>query len=438
MNIGQRIKSLRGKNPDSVLRAPLSNTTQTETLRGLIFGKPDRADDMAFAGLTVGDLIYDVSRVDPLVLSAFDFARTDDLSDVFRFAPFSERIKNLDEAAYMGNIAQLQGYVGERLVAQNLQSMGHEVEFPTGPSQEGYDLLVNGDPFQVKCLAEPQGVYEHLERYPDIPVFVNGDLASELEGLENVIPVPSVTHAEVVEATESSIDAGCEVLDFEIPLLAFSVASGKNIHALVQKKTDFISAMKNISIDTAGRTVMGTIGSKTLALAGLILGPHGVIIGGVIGAAVGASQGKRMTSWLTAKLFCSREEDSVEVALKDLLTASYLKTQKKLAVIRTKSLAMEKALARGGTLSKVLWKDFSWRLQQEIEYCSDKVLRMKRFASEPQLLLPSNNDIFVATTEAMHLIAQAGIMAYNVRPQMEELRKAVEQYKKTRERFLLQ
>jgi hypothetical protein len=225
------------------------------------------------------------------VLSAADFARAEDLSDVFKFGVFAERIQGLETGAYAGNITQLQGYVTERLVALHLQSAGYEVEFPETPNQPGYDLLVNGQPHQVKCLADSQGVYEHLERYPDIPVLVNGELAGELEGIDGVVPVSEITHAGVMAATESSVQTGAEILDFEVSLIAAAIASGRNLGALIKGKTGLAAALQNVAADTAGRAVFGVAGSEMGAWMGLVLGPYGAVVGGLVGACCRCSPG---------------------------------------------------------------------------------------------------------------------------------------------------
>lgn len=46
-------------------------------------------------------------------------------------------------------------------------------------NQLGWDLLVGGQPLQVKFHATSDGLREHFERY-DYPVIANADLASQV------------------------------------------------------------------------------------------------------------------------------------------------------------------------------------------------------------------------------------------------------------------
>ena len=107
-------------------------------------------------------LIYDLVRIDPEIVEAADFARSADLSDLPSFVQFAETIVGTSAEKFEGNVSQLQGYVAERLVAQTLRAQGAEVQFPEASNQAGYDLIVNGDRFQVKNLSSPGGVHEHL------------------------------------------------------------------------------------------------------------------------------------------------------------------------------------------------------------------------------------------------------------------------------------
>jgi hypothetical protein len=150
----------------AALDRPVDNINRQGIFRRILSN-----DDVVFATLTIGDLVYDAARIDPIALEGINFARSADLETLPQFNAFADQLLAEPAQAFAGNISQLQGYVAERFVAQALREMGAEVEFPKTSNQAGYDLLVNGEPFQVKCLADKQGVNEHLEKYPDIPAF---------------------------------------------------------------------------------------------------------------------------------------------------------------------------------------------------------------------------------------------------------------------------
>ncbi|MGO7259074.1 hypothetical protein ACCT32_36650, partial [Rhizobium brockwellii] len=65
----------------------------------------------------------------------------------------------------------------EQLVAARLTEIGHVVSFPDTSNNPGFDLLVDGMPFQVKCLMSLDGLREHFSKYPDMPVYANSELA---------------------------------------------------------------------------------------------------------------------------------------------------------------------------------------------------------------------------------------------------------------------
>ena len=110
------------------------------------------AEAAIVGGLTLAELIHDAALIDPRVVAAADFSRSEDLNDVFSFGGFAERVQELGEAARTGAENSLLGHVAEIFVAVRLKE--HDVEFPATPNNPGYDLLVDGEPFQVKCYAD--------------------------------------------------------------------------------------------------------------------------------------------------------------------------------------------------------------------------------------------------------------------------------------------
>ena len=55
-------------------------------------------------------------------------------------------------------MAQLQGDVAEQMLTAELQARGHDVECPEESNNPGLGLLVDGQRFQVKSLANLDGV----------------------------------------------------------------------------------------------------------------------------------------------------------------------------------------------------------------------------------------------------------------------------------------
>ena len=125
-------------------------------------------------------------------------------------------------------MAQLQGDVAEQMLTAELPAKGHDVECPEESNNLGLGLLVNGQRFQVKSLANPDGVREHLDTYPGIPLYVNEELAPYFAGNPNVY-VSNISREEVIEATSKTITHADDLLEFEIPWIAEGVSSIYNI-----------------------------------------------------------------------------------------------------------------------------------------------------------------------------------------------------------------
>jgi len=268
-------------------------TTKQERLSTMFFGnKNERNTTLAISGLSAGDFIYDYVRIDPTVVDGINFARTDDLDSIFAFSQFAQSI-NLDVA---GDISQMQGYVAEKLLAMELTAKGHEVQFPEVSNQAGWDLLVDGEKFQVKNLGDSSGVYDHLSTYPDIPVYVNADLAETFKDNPNVFIAENIHHEEIVSMTTEQLYLGQELTNFEVPLFSALVSTAVNVHHFYKKESDVQHTIGNIVTDTASRSAGGYMGQLVGSAAGAMLfGPAGVVILSGTGAFVGVAQGGKLS-----------------------------------------------------------------------------------------------------------------------------------------------
>ena len=215
---------------------------------------------------------YALSLVDDGALKAFEFASAE--SSLPELMGMAERVAADPGATASGAVARLSGYVAERRVAAHFVERGATVEFPRSAAQPGYDLLVDGHAVQVKCLADAGGVLEHLERYPDIPVVANVELAHHVGHLPGVLIDDELSHAEVAAATHDSLH-GLDLLDDDgdaIPLV--SLASAAVRHGLAWR---------------AGRITVRQAASRTAA-DGLVVGGLarlGALAGGALGAYLG-------------------------------------------------------------------------------------------------------------------------------------------------------
>ncbi|MFK5947360.1 MAG: hypothetical protein QM500_01155, partial [Methylococcales bacterium] len=154
-------------NLDDILSRPLDwNENQKGRLASLLFPDKDSSQNMAnLSLLSIGDVIYNMLAINPAVVNALDFSRVDDISDALDFAGFAQSIMSMSPVSISGAVNNLKGYVAEQFVAIELITQGHQVSFPETSNQAGWDLLVDGEEFQVKCLSDISGLNEHFSKY---------------------------------------------------------------------------------------------------------------------------------------------------------------------------------------------------------------------------------------------------------------------------------
>lgn len=337
-------------------------------IQNILFGNKESLQEaVATSSLTVANFIYDYCRLDPTVMEGIDFARVEDLSFLFSFSQFADGI---DLNGNTGDIAQLQGYVAERMVAAELQAKGYDVEFPETSNQAGYDLLVDGEPFQVKNLLTASGVKEHLERYPDIPVYVNAELADQFAD-NPMIYITSVHHDEVLQATKETLKAGSDLLVWEIPYISLIVSTMTQSKKLIKSEITLGDATINVVTSTASRIVMGKIGQHTAAAAGLLLfGPAGGLVGSGVGAILGATQGGRISSKFRS-FRAQNEEQELVKAMGNLSHTVSQQVDKKKLRKENKFTQMSQYL-QSSEAGSVLKEVIRGRVVDEVQYLDDK------------------------------------------------------------------
>jgi hypothetical protein len=445
-NITSRLEELADQDIEEVLRAPVVPQSKNQALGNILAGQSeeeDRSDwlqSAAFTGLEIGDLIYDISRIDPRALEAADFSRVEDLSNVFEYSHFAARMSDRSGASLEGTLNRQEGYVAERFAAQQQQSMGKEVEIPDEANQEGYDLLINGEKFQVKAHSDASGIREHLNEHPDIPVLVNQDLTEEIGGHPDVYPVPGMNQEMIEEATASSLEAGSEMLDFEVPAVALAVSTGRHIKGMLEGKTDLKAALPNIAFDfgggVAGGAAGGYVGAEAMALAGMLFGPAGAVVGGIAGSVLGFSQGKRVARVLRREIFCADQEQALEEALQNYLDALRKASADNLEVVERKHAQLRDALRGGGAFSETLREKLLWRVEQEYQYRDKKAEELKEAIEEPHLLDPNGSDLLVGAAEGTRLMTTLGVHPHALSAELSSIEEKSAALLEERERYL--
>ncbi|AIQ39921.1 hypothetical protein [Paenibacillus sp. FSL R5-0912] len=381
---------------------PLKNQQTQNPMQSFLFGNAEELKQSFSIGvISTGEFLFDYFRIDPLVMEGVDFSRAEDLSSFFTYSEFADSVNiQLDT----GDIAQMQGYVAERMVAAELQAKGYDVEFPETSNQAGYDLLVDGAPFQVKNLLSPEGVKEHLQKYPDIPVYVNEELANTFEN-HPMVYATHVQHAEVVQATKDSLLAAEDLTDFEIPYISLLVSTISQTKRLIFDETSLGQAVFNVFSDTSSKVVMGTIGQHAVSAAGLFLfGPAGGLIGSGVGAILGASQGWRLS--MKFKSLLAREEEAALIHAIEALTEQ-VRTQvdRKIDYKQNRLGQILRGLDHSEA-GHVLAEDLTKRANAQIVYVQNKKLELQVLL---EAVRTGEQPVLTAIEPLLGKVAQSGV-----------------------------
>jgi hypothetical protein len=302
---------------------PIDQGASAPFIEGFLF--PDRSntrETVVLGGLSLFDFLYDVSAIDSKVLEAADFSHTADLSDPFVFGEFAERVMSLSAASIRGHEANLLGYTAERIVAERLVENGHLVSMPESASQPGYDLLVDGIEFQVKCI-EPENFHileTHFQKYPDTPVIANSEVAEAIadkmpEWGNMVFFIEGYTYEFTDGLVTSSLKAGSEIGDYElIPIIA-TMSIIKNTHGWWVGQQSLHDASFNVALESIAKGAMAVAGDFVgKGIGGLMFGPAGAYVFGGVLAVAATIESHWISERVDTALDPGRDRDLVQAA----------------------------------------------------------------------------------------------------------------------------
>ena len=126
-SISGEIPETPGRPPEALDRPPEGEAR--DDLKRVLFPDPKgiAPEAVAVGALTVADILYHATAIDPEVLRAADFSRAEDLSGIFDFGVFADGVRDLGGKTLAGAEDHLRGYVAEQLVATRLAEQGHQV-----------------------------------------------------------------------------------------------------------------------------------------------------------------------------------------------------------------------------------------------------------------------------------------------------------------------
>lgn len=343
--LGEAPPPAPGAPPETAARMPPERTADAIT-HTLFRGDADTAREvLVVGGLTVGDMLADAAAIHPHVVNAADFARQQDLDGLLAFGAFADRAGALSGAAATGTHAQLQGYVAEQLVATRLVEQGHQVAFPDRAAQPGYDILVDGMPFQIKCADDTGILAEHFAAYPDVPVIANAELAEATAGsaaawADRVFAVEGFDQRLTRQIVDSSLAAGADLDDLPVPVFALGVGAARHLHAWWRGTVPLSDLPFEIALDGAVKGSLALAGTTAAKATGLVLlGPAGGLILGSAGGTSALFAGPALRQWADRQLWHAWHAE-VEAATVAFETALRDALHRKLAILHDKAGAI--------------------------------------------------------------------------------------------------
>lgn len=276
------------RRPPGALGRSLGDSLRSGAARGGSTLREGAAEFVLGAAFTVADVAFAAASIDPRVVAGVDFARSD-VDGFWSFLSWAGQ----GEALPRGELTRITGYVAERVVARILAAQGHNVEFPDSPNNPGYDILVDGQPFQVKCTSDTSALAEHFRANPDIPIYVNKEMyeKAKLSGAEwsdKIYTIPEYSKEHVENILEEARSATLDLLDPDIFPEAVGVTVARYLVGALRGRT----AVEDLPLDISLRMIAS--GSSAFAgglagqLAGFALfGPAGAIVFAKAGALAG-------------------------------------------------------------------------------------------------------------------------------------------------------
>ncbi len=264
------------------LHAPLPGAPPRDT-PGLRWGtRGPVLAEIAIASLL--DIGVALARIDPRILDAIDLAHGDRAFQ--SFAALQAHIAEVTargDAAFAGLVSQYKGSLGELLAADHLTTVGHEVEFAAHPNQEGWDILVDGQPVQVKSGLDEGGIESALAEQSDVPVVTVREHAASAAG-DDVTALP-VSGSELTASTAESLEgiAGSGDLLPELPLVSGVMHGARNLRAYERGDISATQALGATAVGVAASTVGAAIGRVVIPIP-------------IVGAALGALGARQLLS----------------------------------------------------------------------------------------------------------------------------------------------
>lgn len=262
-------------------------------------------------GVSLFDVLYNLTKVDPFVLKGIDHLHYsqhfENLGDLISFMKSNIIQSEEGTRAWRQMIHKYKGYTGEEIAFDKFNNSGDAVEVPESGTNPGYDAIVNGKQVNVAITDDPSYIQEKLDRYPDIDVYTNKEMASAFGENPRVIVDPDLSSQNAFHMTGDTFSGINDLGDFmdNIPLVTLLISAAKNTFGVIDGRKDIGTAIQHTALDTAGVGIGGYLGSKIGLTIGLTLAP---VTGGLsaillpvistfVGSLIGIFSVKGITNW---------------------------------------------------------------------------------------------------------------------------------------------
>jgi len=244
------------------------------------FYKKNISHDAAFASinfLELQKLVNDRFGVYEAVQRAIPDLENASLPEISQYL---DNVSSPEKMQYILN--NVKGVLGEFKAGEYFESQGHEVMYPESLFNPGFDIALynNGilkDVVQIKTTSSTSIVNDHLEKYPEIPVYVTDDVYSEMDYHPNVheLNFSSTEIGNQIDDAFSQIDnIDTPVMDTFLGGGVYALAFSTIINGFVLSKKGFNSdKFGDLTKHAAQRTVAKSFGASI----GSVLGPVGMI-----------------------------------------------------------------------------------------------------------------------------------------------------------------
>lgn len=206
--------------------------------------------------------------------------------------------------------------------------------------------MVDGHPFQVKCLGGIAGLREHFDRYPEVPVLANAELAEAVTAAAepwaaNVFCVEGFDRQTTDFIMEAALDAGESLGEMDVPYIAAAVSATRNLFGWWQGKVPLADLPLSVALEGALKGGLAAAGGFSGNLLGLLVfGPAGALVF----TGVGGSAAVLASSWTRQQVTRLLSDDwvkSLDEATERLRLALIQEIQAKIKLLIDKAARMK-------------------------------------------------------------------------------------------------